>query len=226
MTEIPYNDNPALSHKSKQNSLSKTRIWVFVLEIGFILILLIGWLSSKTLHNSKNLWVLFFYSFPSQFLIAIVPHEPVFFYFSKFYAPLVVTIVSVSSTILTEILNYSAFKFVVDLKSFQKFKYGGFVQKLVKYFNKAPFTALWIAGFTPVPFYPFRFLVVLAHYSLAKYILAVFLSRTPRFFLLAILGYAIKIPDYLLIAIFIGLIIIANYPIIKNLVNKNRNQKN
>jgi len=63
--------------------------------------------------------------------------------------------------------------------------------------------ALLVAGFTPVPFYPFRFLVVLAHYPLPKYILAVFLSRTPRYFLLALLGYKLKIPDYLLLVLFV-----------------------
>ena len=208
------------NNASKQK-LSKTRIFIFVLEVSLVALLLILWLSSGSIQKSKSLWILFLYSFPSQFLIAVVPHEPVFLYFSKFYAPIIVTFVSVSSTVLTELVNYSTFKFIVDLKSFDKIKYSGFVKKLIDIFNKAPFLALWIAGFTPIPFYPFRFLVVLAHYPIYRYI-AVFLSRTPRFFLLALLGQAFKIPDYLLVILFAVLILVAAVPILKRLFFKKK----
>ena len=209
-------------NNSSKQKLSKTRILIFILEVSLVALLLILWLVSDSIQKSKSLWILFLYSFPSQFLIAVVPHEPVFLYFSKFYAPIIVTFVSVSSTVLTELVNYSTFKFIVDLKSFDKIKYSGFVKKLIDIFNRAPFLALWIAGFTPIPFYPFRFLVVLAHYPIHRYILAVFLSRTPRFFLLALLGQAFKIPDYLLAILFAALILVAAAPILKKLFFKKK----
>lgn len=212
----------ALLPVKESTSISKIRIFIFALEVSLIIFLLIVWFSSESVQKSNNLWVLFLYSFPSQFLIAIVPHEPVFFYYSKFYIPITVTFVSIVGTLITEILNYSVFKFVVDLKSFDNISHGGFIKKIVDIFNKAPFAALWVAGFTPIPFYPLRFLVVLARYPLVKYVLAVFLSRTPRFYILALLGHAIKIPDYWLLVIFVFLIIIANIPIVKNVFNKKR----
>mgnify|MGYP000285866066 FL=1 len=207
------------SVKEKQ-PLPKIRTTVFVLEFGLIIFLLVLWLSCDSIRRSKNLWVLFFYSFPSQFLIAIVPHEPVFFYFSKFYPPIVTTLVSVSATLITEALNYSVFKFVLDLRYFRKIGNSVIINKLVDVFNKAPFSALLVAGFTPVPFYPLRFLVVLAHYPVMKYLLAVFLSRTPRFYLFALLGRSIKIPDYFLLILFIFLVAIANIPFAKKLLRK------
>jgi len=76
-----------------------------------------------------------------------------------------------------------------------------------------------------VPFYPFRFLVVMAHYPIWKYLLAVFLSRTPRFYVLALIGHAIKIPDYLIIAIFIILIISVNVPILRRFLKKRQRNK-
>ena len=112
-------DNRDISKQKK----SKIRIIIFILEISFIVLLLLLWLSSKSIQNSKSLWVLFLYSFPSQFLIATVPHEPVYLYFSKFYAPLTITLVAISGVLLTEILNYSTFKFLVDLKTFERIKY-------------------------------------------------------------------------------------------------------
>ncbi|MCK4494933.1 MAG: hypothetical protein KAU91_01170, partial [Candidatus Aminicenantes bacterium] len=83
----------------------------------------------------------------------------------------------------------------------------------------------WIAGLTPIPFYPFRFLVVIARYPLIKYLFAVFLSRTPRFFILAFAGNIIKIPDYLLIILFIGITILINYPVVSHLLKKRRKNK-
>jgi membrane protein YqaA with SNARE-associated domain len=168
--------------------------------------------------------VLFFYSFPSEFLIAIVPHEPVLLYFGKFYQPLTVALVAIIGTVMTEAINYSVFKLVIDSNLFKKIHQGKMVIKIVELFKKAPFVALLVAGLTPVPFYPFRFLVVLTRYPLVKYLLAVFLSRTPRFFILALAGYMINIPDYLLIAIFIVLISAANIPLLRRFL-KDRQQK-
>ena len=50
---------------------------LFALQLSFVLVLLIVWATSKSIQESKSLWVLFFYSFPSEFLIATIPHEPV-----------------------------------------------------------------------------------------------------------------------------------------------------
>ncbi len=199
---------------------SKIRTLTFMLEVALILVLLAVWFSSESIRESKNLWIFFFYSFPAEFLIALVPHEPVLLYFSKFYSPLVVALVAIPGTVLAEMINYSAFKYVGDLKSFSKVRHTKWVSKTIELFNKAPFAALLVAGLTPMPFYPFRFLVVLARYPLPKYVLAIFLSRTPRFYLLALFGHTFKIPDYLFPVIFIALAIPLTYPLAKSLLKK------
>jgi uncharacterized membrane protein YdjX (TVP38/TMEM64 family) len=104
---------------------------------------------------------------------------------------------------------------VADWRVLQKMLRSQAVRKTVALFKKAPFIALWVAAFTPIPFYPFRFLVVLAKYPLIKYLLAVVTSRTPRFFILALAARAIKVPDYLLLILFVVLIAVANIPILR-----------
>jgi membrane protein YqaA with SNARE-associated domain len=198
---------------------STARLIIFILEISFVAALLAIWFSFPSIRESKNLWILFFYNFPSQFSFATVPHEPVFLFFSKFYAPWIVTLISAAGTVLAEVINYTTFKFIGDLAPTQKFRRGKFVSRIIDLFNKAPFTALLIAAFTPIPFYPFRFIVVLARYPLGRYLLAIFLSRTPRFFIYALLGHAIKIPDYLLV-IFFAVGVIAAFPIMRGLLKK------
>ncbi|MFQ5721546.1 MAG: YqaA family protein [Candidatus Aminicenantales bacterium] len=224
MTNNNHSLNSSLKNKQAA-AQSKIKSLIFILEILLVTVLLIVWISSKSLQQSKSLWVLFFYCFPAEFLIAVVPHEPILLYFGKFYSPLTVALVASVGTMLTEMLNYSVFKFVMDMKIFQKIQQKKAVNKIVNLFNKSPFLALWIAGFTPVPFYPFRFLVVMARYPLSHYILAVFLSRTPRFFLLAWAGHAINIPDYLLVALFAILILSMNYAFLKNYIKRRRERK-
>lgn len=201
------------------------RTLVFIGQILFVLILLIIWLSWSDLRTSRSLWVLFFYSFPSEFLIAVVPHEPVLLYFAKFYLPLTVALIAATSTLLTESLNYSVFSYVSDWNILKKFQKKKTVNKIIDLFNRAPFLALWIAGLTPIPFYPFRFLVVMAHYPRWKYLLAVALSRTPRFFLLAWFGHEVHLSDEILIALFIILIVSMNLPFLRRLIRKKKTQK-
>jgi uncharacterized membrane protein YdjX (TVP38/TMEM64 family) len=64
-----------------------------------------------------------------------------------------------------------------------------------------------VTGFTPIPFFPFKFLSFSLHYPLWKYLSALLLGRFPRYLLLAWVGYVIHIPGWLLIAIFGGAIL-------------------
>lgn len=216
--------DPLLLQRKKQPNFG-IRTLIFLLEIFVVAALLTIWLISTSIRSSKNLWVLFFYSFPSEFLIAIVPHEPVLIYFGKFYAPLTVAAVAVVSTLLTEALNYTAFQYVTDTIAFKKFHHKKAVNKIIELFRKSPFLALWIAGITPILFYPFRFLVVLARYPLIRYLTALFLSRTPRFYLLAYFGHAIDIPDYLLVLLFVILIVSMNLNFLRGIFKRKRNTK-
>ena len=214
-------ENGASLPETATRSLPKwAKTAIFLTEIVFVIGLLIWWLASKSVHQSSSLWVLFLYCFPAEFFIATVPHEPVLLYFGKIYSPMTVALISVAGTALTEILNYTVFGYVADMKVFRKMMESKSVRKTVEWFNKAPFLSLWVAGFTPIPFYPFRFLVVLARYPIAKYILAVITSRGPRMFLIALAAKAIKIPDWTILVITFVLIVAANIPVLKKLLKK------
>jgi membrane protein YqaA with SNARE-associated domain len=198
----------------------RIRTLIFVLEIIFIIALITWWLSSKTPHNSTSLWVLFLYCFPSELLISPFPHEPALLYFGKFYSPFTVASISVIGTVITEAINYSVFNYVIDIGPIKKVRETKSAKKIMKLFRKAPFAALLLAGLLPIPFYPFRILVVLARYPVLPYLLTVFLSKFPRFIVLSFVGQVIKIPDWLLAALMIILIVVSNFPILKKVVEK------
>jgi membrane protein YqaA with SNARE-associated domain len=195
----------------------RLRTLVIIAESLLVLALLIVWAASAAVRHSKSLWVLFFYSFPSQFVLAALPHEPVILYFGKFYPAWTVALVATSGTLITEIINYSIFTSLVDLKAIQRICRSRLIVRMVDLFRKAPFPTLWIAGLTPVPFYPFRFLVVLAKYPMPLYALAVLLSRFPRFYLLALIGDKFNIPDWIIVGLFLVLLAVAVFPLARDL---------
>jgi len=196
----------------------RLRAALIIAETVFVLALLAVWASSAAVRHSKSLWVLFFYCFPSQFVLAAVPHEPAILFFGKFHPAWAVALVATAGTLITEVINYSIFKYLADLKAFQRICRSRFMTRMVGLFRKAPFPTLWIAGLTPVPFYPFRFLVVLARYPLPLYALAVLLSRFPRFYLLALIGDTFNLPDWLIAALFLILLALAAVPLARDLL--------
>lgn len=218
------NINPSTPQK-REPSFSKTKTLLFVLQISFVIVLFVLWFSSESLRESKNLWILFLYSFPSNFLVGIVPYDPAIIYFGKFYSPLYVTFVGVASTLVVEGINYSVLNFASNTKLLVKIRHRKFINKIIKLFNKTPFIALFIAGFLPIPFYPFRFLVVLTRYPLIKYLLTVLLSKTPRIYLLGLLGHVTKIPDYLIISFFIAIVIFMYISFLINHLKKRQKRK-
>jgi membrane protein YqaA with SNARE-associated domain len=210
----------ALERAAPSSLRRRLRTLTVILEVAFIAGLLVVWLTSQSIHHSNSLWVLFFYCFPSQFLLAAVPHEPILLYFGKFYHPLTVALVATAGTVITEIINYSVFKYVADFKAFEKVSRSKLVVKSVGLFKKAPFLSLWVAGLTPVPYYPFRFMVVVARYPLPLFALAVFTSRLPRFFILALLGNKFDIPNGVIIGLFAVLVLAAVIPLVREFLRK------
>jgi membrane protein YqaA with SNARE-associated domain len=211
-------DLEALGIGQPAASRRRLRTLLIMAEAVFVLALLVVWAASAAVRHSKSLWVLFFYCFPSQFVLAAVPHEPVILYFGKFYPAWTAAVVATAGTLITEIINYSIFKYLADLKAFQRICGSRLIVRMVGLFRKAPFPTLWVAGLTPVPFYPFRFLVVLARYPLPLYALAVLLSRFPRFYLLALIGDKFHLPDWLIIGLFIVLLGLAVIPLARDLL--------
>lgn len=192
--------------------------YLVLVEILMIVVLLFIWLFSPKIRETVSLTILFLYSFPSEFLIGLVPHEPVLIFYGRHYSPWIVAAVAAVSTVLAEGVNYSVFGFVCNTSLFIRMRKKRAVENIVGLFDKAPFTAIIVAGFTPIPFFPIRFLVVMSHYPILKYMLGVFISRAPRFFLLAGAGYLFDIPGWILALIFVIMIVTINIPLVMRLL--------
>jgi len=89
---------------------------------------------------------------------------------------------------------------VLNLESTSGYKDKKFYKKSVGYFNRWPFATLLVAGFTPIPFFPFKFLSFSVGYPMWKYVTALLVARFPRYYIYAWLGSTIPIPNWILIA--------------------------
>jgi uncharacterized membrane protein YdjX (TVP38/TMEM64 family) len=74
------------------------------------------------------------------------------------------------------------------------------VEEAIRRYPSASFVALLLARATPLPDAPLKLVAAVARYSIALYALAVFLGALPYFYVLALLGKEVHVPNWILIA--------------------------
>jgi membrane protein YqaA with SNARE-associated domain len=150
--------------------------------------------------ESDSYLYLGFYSIPSNTAISLFPHEPVLIYFGKVGNLWLTAIWASAGTLVAGVMDYLVFVPVLNHENISGYKKKKFYRKMVGWFMKWPFATLVFAGFTPVPFFPFKFLCFSISYPLWKFLSAVMVSRFPRYLLYAWIGATIPIPNWVLIA--------------------------
>jgi membrane protein YqaA with SNARE-associated domain len=158
------------------------------------------------------LTTIFFYSIPSNCAIAVFPHEPVLIWYGKTVNLWQLASAATLGTILAAYLDYKFFSPLLNLQfTASRYREKAFYQKAHKWFYKMPFISLVIAGFSPIPFFPFKFMVYASKYPYSKYLAAVAISRFPRYYLLALAGYAFQIPNWMIFGSFLVMLGIVYY---------------
>jgi len=152
--------------------------------------------------TSQSYLYLAFYSIPANTAISMFPHEPVLIYYGTVGNIWLAAAAASAGTLVAGILDHAVFVPVMNLKSISGYKSKVWYQKLVRVFMKYPFWTIVITGFTPIPFFPFKFLSFSIHYPMWKYLTALLIARFPRYALLAWLGKVLEIPAWLLVAVF------------------------
>lgn len=146
---------------------------------------------------------LYLYSIPSHVYISFLPHEPVLLYYGKEFNIVAAIIAATLGTLVAGYIDYATLTVLLKHHKIKKLYYDKTLyKKAVDFFYKSPFLMIVIAAFTPIPYYPFKFLSIASEYPLNKYLLALGTGRAPRYFLLIWLGYTFKIPNWLLLLTF------------------------
>lgn len=157
--------------------------------------------------STSSYLYLAFYAIPANSAISVFPHEPVVIWYGSQGSIWWTAIAASVGTLVAGFLDHSVFVPVMNLKGLTGYKEKAWYQKAAGLFMKYPFAVIVVTGFTPIPFFPFKFLSFSLHYPLWKYLTALLMGRFPRYVLLAWIGYMIHIPGWLLIAIFGGAIL-------------------
>lgn len=152
--------------------------------------------------SSNSYLYLMFYAIPANSAVSVFPHEPVVIYFGSngnvWYTALAASI----GTLIAGFLDHSVFVPVMNLQSLAGYKDKTWYQKIARLFMKYPFLVIVVTGFTPIPFFPFKFLAFSVHYPMWKYLGALLTGRFPRYVMLAWVGSLFDIPTWALFAFF------------------------
>lgn len=158
--------------------------------------------------TSQSYLYLAFYAVPANSAVSVFPHEPVVIWYGSQGSIWWTAVAASLGTLVAGYLDHSVFTPVMNLKGLTGYKEKGWYQRAARLFGKYPFATLLIAGFSPVPFFPFKFLSFSVRYPLHRYLAALVTGRFPRYVLLALLGNFFQIPGWVLFAFFGTVILI------------------
>jgi membrane protein YqaA with SNARE-associated domain len=169
-----------------------------VLTMGGVLAL--AGLVAVAAPGERGLAWLMLYTIPSHAFISPFPHEPVLLYYSKIYSPWACATASMLGCLAAAVLDYA---FVLPLihhpRIRRRYERARLYQRLLALFRRQPFWALVVAGLTPIPFYPIKFLSLASDYPLRSYLAALVVGRFPRYLALAWFGYVVQPPNWSLV---------------------------
>jgi len=128
-----------------------------------------------------------------------LPTPQIIMYYGGRFNPILVAVISAIGTCMAGLIDYTVMTYVLEFKKIAKLKETNTYKYCAWLYNKIAFISLVISGFIPIPFEPFRCLAGATRYSRGKYVLALFIGRVPRYYLLAKLQGYLHIPRSILI---------------------------
>lgn len=146
--------------------------------------------------------LLFVYSIPANSAISLFSHEVALIDYGAHQPLLLTTLTATLGTIAAGWLDWQIFVPLLDSSAIARYRTNRVYRTCIDRFTRAPFVVLVITGFTPIPFFPFKFLAFSVRYPLARYLAALTVARAPRYLLLAWFGSAARVPEWLLLLAF------------------------
>lgn len=153
--------------------------------------------------------LLFLYSIPSNSAVSVFSHEIALYDYGSHQPLLLTTATATLGTIAAAWLDWNVFVPLLGARTLVGYRGNRLYRWCIERFARAPFLVLVITGFTPIPFFPFKFLAFSMRYPLVRYLAAVTVARAPRYLLLAWMGRTFRVPEWLLLGLFLLLLAFA-----------------
>src|SRR5438445_5795610 len=149
---------------------------------------------------------LFGYAFLSNVALAVLPHEPVVIWYGARHGVWPTALVATAGTVVAALLDHRLFVPLIGRAAARRAPAQG-ASLPERVFRRFPFATIALSGLTPLPFFPFKALAFTTGYPLERYLAAVAARSAPRYALLAWFGVAVRLPTWLIAALFVLLLI-------------------
>lgn len=150
---------------------------------------------------------LFGYAFVSNVAMAFVPHEPVVIWFGSAVGVWSTAGTATLGTVTAAWVDHRVFVPLLTRVRHAPLMTDGAVGWLRRRFSRAPFLVLAASALTPLPAFPFKAMAFAERYPLRRYLAAVAAGRFPRYLLLAWLGVLVRVPAWILVALFLVMLL-------------------
>ncbi len=121
-------------------------------------------------------------------------YEPVLMHYGTLYPPLVVAGIGTAANLVVEAVNYRLYARVLSSTSLSRLTQTRLARWALALFRRAPFLAVWIGTWSPIPDWTIRLLGPMSSYPLGRYLVAMGLGRLPRYWLFAEIGQRVGVP--------------------------------
>ena len=196
-----------MSHANKHENLYQKWKWKLT-GVGIGLAIGLGYLILTGSRYSQLIGYFAYMSFACTLIP--LPTPPYVIALGKVFHPGIVAVIGAVANCLAALAEYSVITWLFSKTILrQRVETNRIFQRFAHYFQRASFACLIFTGITPIPFEPFRLAAILIRYNVPKYLLAVFIGRFIRYYLVALIGHLYFIPNRYLIAMVIALIVIS-----------------
>ena len=128
-------------------------------------------------------------------------------FLGKSHSPFLVAAVGTAGSAVASVIVYYLMVKLSKKKSMRRIENSRLVQSWKALARRSPFLSLAVFNTIPFPADPSRFFAIFNRYSVGKYVLAISIGRFIRYSLLAALGGTFRIPNSILIAATVALIV-------------------
>ena len=168
--------------------------------------------------QALDLWFYFAYMTAACTFLPLPTPQLAMDYGQRYNTFLIAVLGGIGSCI-SGLIDYSLVAVVFRYEKIARVKTTRIYCYVERLFRKAAFISLVIAAFTPIPFEPVRFLACATQYNRIRFTLAIFIGRTPRYYILGALQKSLLIPRTYLYA---SIIILVMIEVIRRLIKRTR----
>ena len=149
-----------------------------------------------------------FFAYTATLNSGLIPFPTMTFamFLGKIHSPFLVAAVGMLGSAVSSIVMYYLVAKLSRKERVRRIENSRFIKSWKALADRSPFLGLIMFNVIPFPADPSRFLAIFNRYSVRRYVMAISLGRFVRYFLLAVLGEAFRIPNSLLIALTVALI--------------------